>query len=147
MNTCTDPPVPTALRMTSFGFRSKLLSKKALEKTKSIVSRRRIGRLMEEENLQVQTRRKFKATTNSNHDKPVAPNLLEREFIVTTPDTFYVDDITCISTREGWLYLAIVIDLFSRAVAESFFHTLKIELIHHCDFKTRDEARGNIRRH
>ena len=66
--------------------------KKTLEKTKSIVSRRRIGRLMEEENLQVQTRRKFKATTNSNHDKPIAPNLLEREFIVTTPDTVYVGD-------------------------------------------------------
>ena len=71
---------------------------------------------MEEENLQVQTRRKFKATTNSNHDKPIAPNLLEREFIVTTPDTVYAGDITCISTREGWLYLAVVIDLFSRAV-------------------------------
>jgi transposase InsO family protein len=70
---------------------------------------------MEEENLQVQTRRKFKATTNSNHDKPIVPNLLEREFIVTTPDTVYVGYITYISTHEGWLYLAVVIDLFSRA--------------------------------
>lgn len=66
---------------------------------------------MEEENLQVQTRRKFKATTNSNHDKPIVPNLLEREFIVTTPDTVYVSDITYISTCESWLYLAVVIDL------------------------------------
>jgi transposase InsO family protein len=71
---------------------------------------------MEEENLQVQTRRKFKATTHSNHDKPIALNLLEREFIIITPDTVYVGDITCISTREGWLYLAVVIDLFSRGV-------------------------------
>ena len=90
--------------------------KKALKKTENPVSRRRIGRLMREEKLQVQTKRKFKATTNSNHDKPIAPNLLERDFIVVTPDTAYVGDITYIRTREGWLYLAVVIDLFSRAV-------------------------------
>ena len=188
--------------------------KDALKKQETRVSRRRIGRLMREEDLRVQTKRKFKVTTDSNHDKPIAPNLLEREFTVNTPDTVYVGDITYIPTREGWLYLAVVIDLFSRAVvgwsmdsritaglvngamlmalwkrnpakglvshsdrgsqyasdshrkllanhgfkasmskkgdcwdnavAESFFHTLKIELVHHCNYETRDDARASI---
>jgi putative transposase len=185
-----------------------------LGKQETTASRRRIGRLMREEDLRVQTKRKFKVTTDSKHDKPIAPNLLEREFTVGIPDTVYVGDITYISTREGWLYLAVVIDLFSRAVvgwamasrmtadlinnallmaiwkrkpakglishsdrgsqyasdshrkilidhdirasmskrgdcwdnavAESFFHTLKTELIYHCDFETRAEARTSI---
>ena len=188
--------------------------KTELEKVNSTVSRRRIGRLMKEENLQVQTKRKFKVTTDSNHNEPIAPNILERNFEVTTQDTVYVGDITYIPTGEGWLYLATVIDLFSRAivgwamgsrinanlvneallmaiwkrkparglifhsdrgsqyasgtyrktlktygikasmsrkgdcwdnaVAESFFHTLKVELIHHCKFETREEARTAI---
>jgi transposase InsO family protein len=80
------------------------------------VSRRRIGRLMEIEGLQVKTKRKFKATTYSNHDDPIAPNLLNRAFTVDKPDTCYVGDITYIATREGWLYLATVIDLYSRRV-------------------------------
>ncbi len=87
-----------------------------MQKQETNISRRRIGRLMREENLVVQTKRKFKVTTDSNHDKPIAPNLLEREFSVSAPNTVYVGDITCIHTREGWLYLAVVIDLFSRAV-------------------------------
>ena len=80
------------------------------------LSRRRIGRLMQENGLYVQTRRKFKATTDSKHHKPIAPNLLERHFTADAPNTVYVGDITYIPTREGWLYLAVVIDLFSRAV-------------------------------
>ncbi len=87
-----------------------------LKKANTIASRRRIGRLMQEENLLVQTKRKFKVTTDSNHNKPIAPNLLERNFDVATQDTVYVGDITYIPTREGWLYLATVIDLFSRAI-------------------------------
>lgn len=188
--------------------------KRELKKQETKVSRRRIGRLMREEDLQAQTKRKFKVTTDSKHDKPIAPNLLEREFTVNTPNTVYVGDITYIPTREGWLYLAIVIDLFSRAVvgwsmesrmkadlvndamlmaiwkrklakgiifhsdrgsqyasdsyreilkshsvkasmskkgdcwdnavAESFFHTLKTELVHHCDYESREEARASI---
>jgi transposase InsO family protein len=188
--------------------------KDELQKQETIVSRRRIGRLMREEDLKVKTKRKFKVTTDSKHDKPIAPNLLEREFTVSTPDTAYVSDITYIPTREGWLYLAVVIDLFSRAVvgwsmgsrmtaglvnsallmalwkrkpakglishsdrgsqyasdshrallndhgirasmskkgdcwdnavAESFFHTLKVELVHHCDYETRDDAKASI---
>ena len=178
------------------------------------VSRRRIGRLMKDEGLHVKTKRKFKATTYSDHDDPIAPNLLNRAFTVDKPDTCYVGDITYIATREGWLYLATVIDLYSRrvvgwsmadnmrtplvndalsmalnqrkpanellwhsdrgsqyaseshrsllaangitqsmsrkgncwdnAVAESFFHSLKTELVHHCDFSTRAEAKQEI---
>jgi len=177
-------------------------------------SRRRIGRIMATEGLEVKTKRKFKATTYSAHDDPIAPNLLNREFTVEEPDTCYVGDITYIATREGWLYLATVIDLCSRrvvgwsmadnmraslvndalsmalnqrkpnnnllwhsdrgsqyasashrsllaannitqsmsrkgncwdnAVAESFFHSLKTELVHHCDFATRAEAKQAI---
>lgn len=56
--------------------------------------------------------RKFKATTNSRHDKPISPNLLDRNFTALKPDQAYVGDITYIPTREGWLYLAVFIDLF-----------------------------------
>ncbi len=179
-----------------------------------IASRRRIGRLMKQAGLACKTKRKFKATTDSKHNKPVAGNLLERQFRVSQPDRFYVGDITYIATQEGWLYLAVVIDLYSRkvvgwsmsnrmtaqlvntallmtiwkrkprkglvwhtdrgsqyasdshrtiliehgitqsmsrkgncwdnAVSESFFHTLKTELVHHCRFKTREDAKQAI---
>ena len=79
-------------------------------------SRRRIGRLMSENGLRVKTRRKFKATTDSTHGQAVAPNRLARHFAVATPDTSYVGDITYVWTEEGWLYLAVVLDLYSRAV-------------------------------
>jgi len=178
------------------------------------ISRKRIGRLMKEEGLVCKTKRKFKATTNSSHNKPVADNLLKRDFHQEQPDRAYVGDITYIPTREGWLYLSVFIDLCSRAVvgwsmssrmtaalvtdslqmamwkrgpeagllvhsdrgsqyvsdryqkllgenqficsmsrkgncwdnavAESFFHTLKTELIHHEDFQTREEAQQTI---
>ena len=178
------------------------------------VSRKRIGRLMREMKLACRTKRKFKATTNSKHNLPVAPNRLKRHFNVTAPNKVYVGDITYIWTQEGWLYLAAVIDLYSRkvvgwsmqdnmkadlvnqallmavwqrkpskgllshsdrgsqyaskshrailsehgiiqsmsrkgdcwdnAVAESFFHTLKTELIYGRVFKTREEAQKVI---
>ena len=60
--------------------------------------------------------RKFKATTNSKHDLPVAPNLLERKFEVTEPNRVWTSDITYIWTAEGWLYLAVVMDLFNRRI-------------------------------
>lgn len=178
------------------------------------VSRRRIGRLMREAELACKTKRKFKATTNSRHDLPIAPNQLDRQFNVHQPNQVYVGDITYIHTQEGWLYLAVVIDLYSRqvvgwsmaehmrtklvndalmmaiwqrkpakgllwhsdrssqyaseshrvllkqygirqsmsrkgscwdnAVSESFFHTLKTELIHHQIYQTRDEAKQAV---
>ena len=171
------------------------------------VSCQRISRLMKEEGIACKTKRKFKATTDSSHNKPVAENLLNRNFKREQPNEAYVGDITYIRTREGWLYLSVFIDLHSRAVvgwsmrdrmtaslvtdslmmamwkrrpvegllvhsdrgsqyvsesyqkllkdngficsmsrkgncwdnavAESFFHTLKVELVHHEDFQTR----------
>ena len=61
-------------------------------------------------------KKKFKVTTDSKHSMAVSPNLLNREFAVAEPDRVYCSDITYIWTKEGWLYLAVVIDLFSRSV-------------------------------
>ena len=178
------------------------------------VSRRRVIKLMKSLQLCCKTKRKFKQTTDSNHHLPIAPNLLERNFSPAQSNQAYVGDITYIPTQEGWLYLAVVIDLFSRriigwamdqrmeatlvnnamtmallkrkpapgliwhtdrgsqyastshkvllnahgirqsmsrkgncwdnAVAESFFHTLKVELTHHEQFLTREEAKLKI---
>lgn len=178
------------------------------------VSRRRVCKLMKAENLYCKTTRKFKITTDSKHNLPVAPNILNRHFSPSQPNQAYVGDITYIPTTEGWLYLAIVIDLFSRqvvgwamdkymkavlvneallmaiwkrklprglishsdrgsqyaakrhrellethgviqsmsrkgncwdnSVTESFFHTLKIELTHHENFETREDAKKMI---
>ena len=189
--------------------------KRLLKRVEGVdVSRRRIGRLMQELGLRCITRKKVKATTNSRHKLPVAENLLNREFERPQPNQAYVGDITYVWTQEGWLYLSILIDLFSRAVvgwsmsdrmkatlvcdtlnmavnqrqpgsglivhsdrgvqyasnafqdlldehcfhcsmsgkgdcwdnavAESFFHSLKMELIYQNQFKTRDEAKQAI---
>jgi putative transposase len=80
------------------------------------VSRKRVARLMREAGLRAKGRRKYKATTDSNHALPVAPNLLERDFHAERPDTVWVSDITYIWTREGWMYLAVILDLYSRKV-------------------------------
>jgi transposase InsO family protein len=80
------------------------------------ISRMRSSRLMKQQGLESKTKRKFKATTNSEHDRPVAANLLDREFRVERPDSVYAGDITYIQTGEGWLYLAVLIDLYSRAI-------------------------------
>lgn len=66
--------------------------------------------------VQAKQKKKFKATTNSKHNLPVSPNLLKREFTVLQPNMAWVGDITYIWTEEGWLYLAVVIDLYSRRV-------------------------------
>jgi transposase InsO family protein len=188
--------------------------KKKLDRTGELTSRRRIIRLMRQADLTCKTKRKFKSTTDSKHNLPVAPNLLNRNFEIDQPNFCYVGDITYIATNEGWLYLATVIDLYSRkivgwsmadnmkadlvnnallmaiwqrkprkgliwhtdrgsqyasnshlkiirqhgiiqsmsrkgncwdnAVAESFFHTLKNELIYQTKFKTREEAKNVI---
>ena len=82
-----------------------------------IVSRRRIGRIMQKEGLVAKRKgRKRIKTTDSNHNLPISPNLLERRFIGLKPNQVYVGDITYIKTKEGWLYLAVVIDLYARVV-------------------------------
>jgi len=72
--------------------------------------------LMQLAGVSAKQKRKFKVTTDSKHNLPVAPNLLNREFKVEEPDLVYVSDITYLWTNEGWLYLAVILDLFSRQV-------------------------------
>jgi transposase InsO family protein len=81
------------------------------------VSRKRVARLMKEDGLRGRRKRPFrKFTTDSVHGHPIAPNLLNREFTAAKRDQVWVADITSIATGEGWLYLAIVLDLFSRRI-------------------------------
>lgn len=80
------------------------------------VGHTRVERLMRENGIRAQVRRPFRRTTDSNHDHPIAPNLLDREFDPKRPNQVWATDITYIWTREGWLYLAVVMDLFSRRI-------------------------------
>ena len=174
------------------------------------VGKHRVARLMQENGIWARVRRRFRHTTDSRHQLPVAPNLLAQNFTATAPYQVWVGDITYIWTAEGWSYLAVLLDLYSRrvvgwamrkslscelalaaldhaltcrqppiglchhtdrgsqyasrayrrvlerhgvvasmsaagncydnAVAESFFATLKKELVHGCAFETRSEA-------
>jgi len=80
------------------------------------VGRRRVARLMKENGITGTPPKPFKRTTDSKHDLGVADNVLNREFTVDAPDTAWATDITYVRTWEGWMYLAVVIDLFSRQV-------------------------------
>jgi transposase InsO family protein len=182
------------------------------------VSRPRVARLMRRHGIHAKTKRKFKVTTDSDHNHPISPNLLNQDFTSHAFGTVWSSDITYISTREGWLYLTVVMDLFNReivgwsmssslrasettipalsqalfrfqpqpnlifhsdrgvqyachdfrerlanyqiiqsmsgkgncydnAVVESFFSTLKKDLVYHRNFKTRREARQSIFRY
>ena len=181
------------------------------------IGKNRVWRLMRENALTVKTRRRFKLTTNSDHKRAVADNLVQRQFCADAPDRLWTGDITYIATAQGWLYLAVVLDVFSRrivgwsmdehmtddlvitalanalarrrpspgfifhtdrgsqycskrfratvekasgiqsmsgtgccydnAITETFFSTLKRELVYHCRFTTRQEARSQIFRY
>ncbi len=176
--------------------------------------RDRVARLRRADSIEAKRRKRFRTTVEHHKTAPPAPDLLERQFQVSEPNQVWVGDITFIRTREGWLFLAILVDLYARrvvgwamgsratedlallalemaiqqrqpqgrvihhtdrgsqysaagyqarlklggitpsmnrgknprdnAVAESFFSNLKNELVHHCDFATRDEARAAI---
>ena len=112
----------------------------------------RVKRIRKKLGIRCKQKRKFKATTNSNHALPVAPNLLEQKFMATTPNQIWLTDITCIPTDEGWLYLAGHKDLFSgdlvgyamskrmtrNLVIQSLFRSIAAKrpprgLIHHSD--------------
>ena len=77
---------------------------------------RRVERLMREHAIRARHKRRFKATTDSKHSLPVAPNLLARDFAPAKPNQVWTADMTYIWTDEGWLYLAVVLDLFNREV-------------------------------
>lgn len=174
----------------------------------------RVARLMQKDGLRARRRRRYKRTTQSRHNWPVAPNRLAQSFVATSPNQKWLTDITYVWTAEGWLYLSVVLDLYSRLVVgwamepyltdsltkkalqmalarrqpqpgllhhsdrgsqyasasyqhllsshqaltsmsrtgnvydnapmESFFATLKTELIHHCNYITRRQAKSDI---
>lgn len=81
-----------------------------------IVGHRRVGRLMRDNDIHVVRTRKYRITTDSNHSFNIAPNVLDRNFHAQKPNQKWVGDISYIWTREGWLYLAVIIDLHSRGV-------------------------------
>ena len=79
-------------------------------------SENRVARRMRALGLQAIQAKKFKVTTDSNHSKPVAPDLLEQDFSATAPNQKWTSDITYVWTDQGWLYLAVIMDLYSRAI-------------------------------
>ena len=94
------------------------------------VGKERVQKRMQLHGIRAKGKRRFKVTTDSNHDLPISPNLLNREFVVAQPDKVWVGDITYIATDEGWLFLAVVIDLFSRQVVGwSLRHDMKRDIV------------------
>lgn len=94
-----------------------------------VCSEKRVARVMREEGIRAKPRRRFRVTTDSRHGEPVAPNVLDRQFgleTIAAPDRVWAGDITYVPTREGWLYLAVVLDLASRRVIGwAMRHTLE----------------------
>lgn len=106
--------------------------KKALNALCFPVSRNKARKLMREAGVQARQRKKYKVTTNSNHKQPVYENIVDRQFDVPKTNQVYAADITYIWTQEGWLYLAVVIDLCSRKVVGwSMSSRMKTQLV--CD--------------
>ncbi len=96
------------------------------------VGKNRVARLMRLENLYGRRKKKQPRTTNSQHDYPVAPNRLNRDFQASRPNEKWLADITFIPTAEGWLYLAAVLDLFSRKIVGwAFADSLESSLVEH----------------
>lgn len=79
-------------------------------------NRKRVARIMRSEGLQAVSKRAYKTTTTSKHDRYIAGNLLKRDFTASAPNRKWLSDITYVSTAEGWLYLATVLDLYSRRI-------------------------------
>ena len=99
------------------------------------VGRRRTARLMRENGLKARQTRRFKRTTDSHHAFPVAPNLLEQNFSAERPNLKWAADISYVWTCEGWLYLAVILDLFARrvvgwAVSDRLHQELALEALH-----------------
>jgi putative transposase len=101
---------------------------------------------MKRPGIRAKTKKKFKATPNSKHNMPVAPNILNCDFTPSLPNKAWAGDITYVWTREGWLYLAVVLDLFSRKVVGcSMDSTLRRDLVAHAlkmAMRARQSTRG-----
>jgi transposase InsO family protein len=111
------------------------------------VGKLRVQTLMQQHGIRAKGKRRFRVTTDSNHDLPIAPNLLNREFAVAEPDRVWAGDITYIATDDGWLFLAVVIDLFSRqvvgwALREDMSREIVIDALRMAWFK-RHPAKGS----
>jgi transposase InsO family protein len=112
------------------------------------VSRKRVARLLRAQGLAARRRRRFVRTTDSRHGEPIAPNVLARAFTATAPNRVWVTDITYVATREGWLYLAAILDLFSRrvvgwALAPTLETSLPLAALHEA-LRRRDPPRGLV---
>jgi putative transposase len=104
---------------------------KELRKNDIKTSKKRVSRLMNTANLVSKRHRKFIATTNSNHNLPVAENLLAQNFTATRPLEVVTSDITYIPTKQGWMYLSIVLDVFNREIISwKTDNTLRKELVY-----------------
>jgi putative transposase len=104
--------------------------KSSLSDTGKNVSQRRTNRLMREAGCETKYRKQFVNTTNSKHSSAIAENKLNREFQADKPNQKWVTDITYLHTSEGWLFLAVVMDLFSRMIVGwAFAHTLETKLV------------------
>jgi transposase InsO family protein len=79
-------------------------------------NKKKVARIMKSEGMKAKTVRRYKSTTNSNHKCKIAENIIKQNFVITKPNKVWVSDITFIRTREGWLYLAAILDLYSRRV-------------------------------
>jgi putative transposase len=101
----------------------------ALMKAGMEAGRYKVRRLMARLGLEVRYPKRYKVTTDSNHSEAIAPNILDRQFAVAEPNKVWTTDITYVWTPEGWLYVAIVIDLFSRQVVAGQW---LIICEHHC---------------
>jgi transposase InsO family protein len=94
------------------------------------VGRNRVARLMAKQGIWVRPKRQFKVTTDSNHSFPIAENVLNRNFSAPEPDHAWVADITYIPTLQGWLYLAVILDVFSRRVVGwSLANHMRVDLV------------------
>ena len=96
--------------------------------------RKRVARLMRTRGLVARCKRRFRRTTDSRHSQPIAPNLVARDFVTVAPNKIWVTDVTAIWTLEGWAYLAVMLDLFSRrivswAMSESNDTTLALTVL------------------
>jgi transposase InsO family protein len=133
------------------------------------IGRKRVARLMRRMGLAARRRRRFRRTTDSRHGLPIAPNRLERNFTAEAPDRVWLADLTYIATAQGWLYLAVVLDLYTRrvvgwAMADHLGHQLALAaldmaiarqrpasgLVHHADRGVQYAAHGyraRLRRH
>lgn len=115
---------------------------RSLKAKGEVCGKHRVARLMKKQGLQPKTKRKFKATTHSKHKLPIHQNHLQRDFMPQQANQRWVSDITYIETNEGWLYLAVVMDLYSRqivgwAMASRMTETLVIDALKMALFRRR----------